>query len=240
MRVLKITAEGLTTSFRYPYYMIGVQPTYEMPPPATLYGHIASALGEWFDPRGVRFAVRFSYRHKHTELETTYLLSASGGSLKGFPNIPKRLEGEANPLKREILFFPRLVLYLNRPEWESAFRSPRYAACLGRSQDLITYRKVETLELPQVDSAYFENTLLPYDFVQFTAAGRSVLMPRWLDAANQRHPAFQRYLILQRRIHTRDLILPANASLPPIYADPGEPHQQDDPLGLVFHTWLEE
>jgi CRISPR-associated protein Cas5t len=65
-------------------------------------------------------------------------------------------------------------------------------------------------------------------------------MPRWLDAANQRHPAFQRYLILQRRIHTRDLILPANASLPPIYADPGEPRQQDDPLGLVFHTWLEE
>lgn len=240
MRVLKITAEGLTTSFRYPYYMIGVQPTYEMPPPATLYGHIAGALGEWFDPRGVRFAVRFSYRRKHTELETTYLLSASGGSLKGFPNIPKRLEGEANPLKREILFFPRLVLYLNRPEWESAFRSPRYAACLGRSQDLITYRKVETLELPQVDSAYFENTLLPYDFVQFTAAGRSVLMPRWLDAANQRHPAFQRYLILQRRIHTRDLILPANASLPPIYADPGEPRQQDAPLGLVFHTWLEE
>lgn len=240
MRVLKITAEGLTTSFRYPYYMIGVQPTYEMPPPATLYGHIASALGEWFDPRGVRFAVRFSYLRKHVELETTYILSASGGSLKGFSGVPKTLEGEANPLKREILFFPRLVLYLNRPEWESAFRSPRYAACLGRSQDLIAYRQIETLDLPEVQSAYFENTLLPYDFVRFTAAGHSVLMPRWLDISRRRHPAFERYLILQRRVHTRDLILPPNAALPPIYADPSEPRLQDDPLGLVFHSWKDE
>jgi CRISPR-associated protein Cas5t len=240
MRVLKITAEGLTTSFRYPYYMIGVQPTYEMPPPATLYGHIAGALGEWFDPRGVRFAVRFSYRRKHTELETTYILSAASGSLKGFPNTPKTLEGEANPLKREILFFPRLTLYLNRPEWESAFRSPRYAACLGRSQDLITYRKIETLDLQPVQAAYFENTLLPYDFVRFTAAGQSTLMPRWLDTTHNRHPIFERYLILQRRIHTRNLMLPADAALPPIYADPGEPRIEDDPLGLVFHSWVED
>jgi len=240
MRVLKITAEGLTTSFRYPYYMIGVQPTYDMPPPATIYGHIASVLGEWFDPRGVRFAVRFSYQRKHTELETTYLLSAASGALKGFSKIPKKLEGEANPLKREILFFPRLVLYLNRPEWESAFRSPRYVVCLGRSQDLMTYRKVETLDLQPVQAAYLENTLLPYDFVRFTAAGRSVLMPRWLDTTHNRHPLFERYLILQRRIHTRSFILPPDAVLPPIWADPAEPQVQNDPLGLVFHAWTEE
>ncbi|MEW6179864.1 MAG: CRISPR-associated protein Cas5 [Chloroflexota bacterium] len=240
MRVLKITAEGLTTSFRYPYYLIGVQPTYEMPPPATLYGHVASALGEWFDPHGVQFAVRFSYQRKHAELETTYLLGSASGKLKGHGNVTKTLEGEANPLKREILFFPRLTLYLNRPEWAEAFRHPRYAVCLGRSQDLLTYRRIEVVELQLAQSVYWQDTLLPYEFVRFTAAGRSELMPRWLDVNRRRQPTFQRYLILQRRLHRRDLILPPDASLPPIWADPTEPLIQGDSLGLAFHTWMED
>jgi CRISPR-associated protein Cas5t len=240
MRVLKITAEGLTTSFRYPYYLMGVQPTYEMPPPATLYGHVAAALGEWFDPRGVQFAVRFSYQRKHTELETTYLLSSARGQLQGHEKVPKTLEGQANPLKREILFFPRLTLYLNRPEWAEDFRHPRYAVCLGRSQDLLTYRRIEVVELQPARSVYFQDLLLPYDFVRFTAAGRSVLMPRWLDVSRRRHPTFSRYLLLQRRLHSRDLILPPDASVPLMYADPTEPLIEGDPLGLVFHTWTEE
>ncbi len=240
MRVLKITAEGLTTSFRYPYFMMKVQPTYEMPPPATLYGHVASALGEWFDPRGVQFAVRFSYQRKQAELETTYLLGPASGKLKGDSGIPKVMEGQANPFQREILFFPRLTLYLNRPEWAEAFRHPRYAVCLGRSQDLLTYRRIEVVELQPAQSVYWQDTLLPYEFVRFTAAGRSVLMPRWLDVNRRRQPTFQRYLILQRRLHRRDLILPPEASLPPIWADPGEPLIEGDPLGLVFHTWTED
>lgn len=56
MQVLKVVVEGLTTSFRYPHFVQGVQPTFEMPPPATIYGHICSALGEWVDPKGVTFA----------------------------------------------------------------------------------------------------------------------------------------------------------------------------------------
>ena len=50
MRVLKVTLEGITTSFRYPHFMVNVQPSYRMPPPATIYGHICSALGEWVSP----------------------------------------------------------------------------------------------------------------------------------------------------------------------------------------------
>jgi len=240
MRVLKITAEGLATSFRYPYFMMKVQPTYEMPPPATLYGHVASALGEWFDPRGVQFAVRFSYRFKQVEIETTHLVGPASGKLKGDPHLPKVMEGQPNPFQREILFFPRLTLYLNRPEWAEAFRHPRYAVCLGRSQDLLTYRRIEVVELQSAQSVYWQDTLLPYAFVRFTAAGRSVLMPRWLDVNHRRQPTFSRYLILQRRLHSRDLILPPDASLPPIWADPGEPLIAGDPLGLVFHTWVED
>jgi len=46
MRVLKVVAEGPITSFRYPHFMQQIHPSFQMPPPATIYGHISSALGK--------------------------------------------------------------------------------------------------------------------------------------------------------------------------------------------------
>ena len=237
MRALKITAEGLTTSFRYPHFMIGVQPTYDMPPPATLYGHIASALGHWFNPQGVRFAVRFTYRAKQTDIETTYFLKAARGKIPSDKTFPKVLEGKPNPLKRELLFFPRMVLYLNRPDWLEAFRRPHYPVVLGRSQDLFTYRRVEIVDLQPVEHAYLEHTLLPYDYAKRTAAGHSVLMPAWLDYTRRRFPTFARYVVLHRRVHSRDFLRWPGEPAPELWADPTEPTIHGDPLGLAFLTW---
>lgn len=238
MRVLKIVAEGITTSFRYPHFMQEEQPSFAMPPPATLYGHVTSALGEWFDPTGVQFAVRFQYQQTAEEVETTYLLKEAGGRSK-LPdsNIPKVLEGNANPFRRHILFFPRLTLYIDRPEWEGAFRSPRYAVVLGRSQDLFTYRQVEIIELQRTDHAYLEHTLLPYDWARRTGRGIVALMPRWIDYRRGRFPHFSRYVVLHRRVHTRDLY--HFPDLPPLtlWADPTEPTVEGDPSGLVFLRW---
>lgn len=199
MRVLKIAAEGLTTSFRHPHFIMQVQPTFDVPPPASIYGHIASVLGEWFDPAGVRFAYHFTYRAKVREMEHTILLAPAGGKIGG---LPKAMEGSINPFRRELLFLPRLVLYLNRPEWIDAFSSPHYAVVLGRSQDLFTYTRVEVVELEQADEAYFEHTLLPYDVNRHTGRGFAVLMPRYIDGANRRQPAFERYIVIQDRIRT--------------------------------------
>lgn len=240
MRVLKITARGFTVSFRYPHFMMGLQPTYNMPPPATLYGHVASALGEWFDPAGVRFAVHFSYAHKQADIETTILLKATGDKSK-MPqdkSLPKVLEGNPNPFQREILFFPRLTLYINRPEWLEAFRHPRYAVCLGRSQDLFTYENVEVVDLQPAENVYLEHTLLPYEFVRLTAAGQSVLMPRYLQNAAKRQPIFERYVVLQRRIETAAMLRFADAPLPELWADSTMPQVNGNPLGLAFHSWV--
>ena len=240
MKVLKIVAEGFTTSFRYPHFMMGVQPTYEMPPPATLYGHVASALGHWFDPQGVRFALRFHYQRKVSDVETTLLLKGSTGKMPQDKRYPKVLEGNANPFQREILFFPRLVLYLNRPDWAAAFRHPRYAVCLGRSQDLFTYRQVEVVELEPTEQAYLENTLLPYDYARRTGAGHTVLMPRYLDYANRRQPTFQRYVMLHRRVHSHTFLQFPGDPKPELWADSTEPVRRGDPLGLAFLSWTEE
>ncbi len=240
MRVLKIVAEGITTSFRYPHFMMGTQPSYDMPPPATIYGHVASALGHWFDPHGVRFAVRFRYRHKAADVETTLLLKARTGKMPQDRALPKVLEGNANPFQRELLFFPRLTLYLNRPEWEEAFRHPRYAVCLGRSQDLFTYSRIEVVDLQPAQEVYLEDILLPYDYARRTAVGRTALMPRYLDYTARRHPTFQRYVVLDRRVHSRRFLHFPGDPEPELWADPTEPVRDGDPLGVVFLSWTEE
>ncbi|RME80658.1 MAG: CRISPR-associated protein Cas5 [Caldilineae bacterium] len=238
MHVLKITAQGLTTSFRYPHFMMSVQPTYEMPPPATLYGHIASALGRWFDPAEAQFALHFTYERKIEDVETTILLKRATGKMPNNKALPKVLEGNANPFRREILTFPRLTLYVNRPDWLDAFRRPRYAVALGRSQDLFTYTQIQTVELEARQKAYLEHTLLPYDFARHTAAGRVVLMPRWLGH-ERRQPRFQRYVVLNRRVHTNQFYRFQGEAQAEFWTDPTAPKFEGDPLGLVFLSWTD-
>lgn len=238
MRVLKVIAEGITTSFRYPHFMYQIHPTYEMPPPATIYGHIASALGEWFDPGEVRFAYHFSYTAKVDDLEHIILLAPTHGKMPDSA-YPKVLEGNVNPFQRTLLFQPRLILYLDRPEWIEAFRSPKYPVILGRSQDLFTYSAVSIVELQESDVAYLEHTLLPYHANRLTNRGYAVLMPRWIDYFHGRRPTFERYFVVHERIHCPDdLLLFEQAQAPRFWIDPQSPEVRGRHLGLVFHSFV--
>jgi CRISPR-associated protein Cas5t len=235
MRVLKVVAEGLTTSFRYPHFMQQIHPSFQMPPPATIYGHICSALGEWFDPTGVQFAYHFTHQGQgqNVDVEHIIVLSPSGGNLPG-TKIPKVLQGNVNPFERELLFQPRLTLYVNRPEWEPAFRSPRYAVVLGRSQDLFTYTHVGVVELEQADRAYFEHTLAPHEMALRTMRGITVLMPRYLDYARNRAPTFGRYVVIGKRMMSDKFFQFSDRSNGPYWIDPTSPEENGAHLGLSF------
>lgn len=239
MYVLKVVAEGITTSFRYPHFMQQVHPSFPMPPPATVYGHICSALGEWFNPRGVRFAYHFTYAGKTRDIEHIILLSRSRGRLPG-SRIPKVLEGRVNPFEREILFRPRLTLYINRPEWETAFRSPRYAVALGRSQDLFTYTDVDVVELVQAERAYFEHVLAPHEMALRTASGVTVLMPRFLDYGRNRAPIFERYVVLQKRVFSDDFYRFGTQSDELYWVDPATPEVKGAHRGVVFLSFVDD
>ena len=239
MRVLRVVAEGITTSFRYPHFIQQVQPTFVMPPPATIYGHVASALGEWFDPAGVRFAFHFTYGAKVREVEDTILLSPAVGRLKGSGD-PKVLEGRVNRFEREVLFEPRLTLYLNRPDWLPFFRSPRFAVVLGRSQDLFAYRRVEVMELEAADGAYFEHTLLPYSTNRYTSRGYAVLMPRYVDYFAGRRPFFARYFVIQERVYSSEFLWFGTRPDERYWVDPTTPERRGDRLGLQFLGFGEE
>jgi len=233
MRVLKVVAEGLTTSFRYPHFMQQIHPSFQMPPPATIYGHICSALGEWFDPTGVQFAYHFTHQGRGRDIEHTILLSPKRGYLPG-TKIPKVLQGNVNPFERELLFQPKLTLYINRPEWESAFRSPRYAVVLGRSQDLFTYTHIGVVELEQADRAYFENTLAPHEMALRTMRGITVLMPRYLDYARNRAPIFSRYTVIHDQVFSDDFYEFSDRTNGPYWIDPTTPEMKCSHLGLAF------
>ncbi len=232
MRVLKVVAEGLTTSFRYPHFMQQIHPSFQMPPPATIYGHICSALGEWFDPTDVKFAYHFTHRGSVKDVEHIILLAPSGGYLPG-TKIPKALEGNVNPFERELLFQPRLMLYINRPDWEPKFHSPRYPVSLGRSQDLFTYTQVEVVELQQSGRAYCESTLVPHKMGLQIARGVSVLMPRFLDYTQKRKPFFSPYTVIRERVFSDDFDK-SPKSYDPYWVDPDTPEVKKAHLGLVF------
>lgn len=235
MKVLKVVAEGITTSFRYPHFMQQIHPSFPMPPPATIYGHIASALGEWFDPQGVRYACHFTYRGQTSDVEHIIVQTPSTGYLPG-TRIPKVQEGNVNPFDRELLFQPKLTLYINRPEWKDAFRSPRYAVVLGRSQDLFTYTSIEVVELEQADRAYFEHTLAPYQMALQFGRGIAITMPRFVDNYANRAPAFGQYVVLKDRVYlpNEDAFQFSSIQYGPYWTDPSSPVQKEMRLGLAF------
>lgn len=238
MQVLKVVAEGLTTSFRYPHFIQAVHPSFPMPPPATIYGHIASTLGAWFDPAGVEFAYHFTYAARQRDIEHTIMVSPSTGKLKG-TTIPKVLEGNVNPFYREIFFLPRLTLYINKVEWVSAFRSPRYAVALGRSQDLFTYTHVEVISLIREPTAYFEHTLLPYGANRHTSRGFAVLMPRYLDNRRNRYPTFARYFVVEDRISSQEFIwFDTKPEAEAYLVDPEAPEISGEQRGLAFLSFV--
>lgn len=225
--VLKVTVEAAVVSFRYPHFLIGRQPTFDMPPPSTIYGHVASALGEWPE-RPLRFAYTFSARCRAADLEHQHVINATSGKLPGEIVDPlwsppeavgkkkptkkeltpklleKTTEAVVQPHVRDFLFDVRLELFLDDLALESAFRSPVFAVVLGRSQDLATVRSVERVELAPATKGYLENTLLPANLRDRLPWGVTTLMPSYIGPAPERQPVFAPYIVLRDRVYVGD------------------------------------
>jgi CRISPR-associated protein Cas5t len=245
MRVTRVEVEGPTTSFRYPHFLVGRQPTYEMPPLATLYGHICSAVGEWLDPSGLRIGFRFTYTAKADDKEQIHIITASAPRAK-LPgtDMPANVEtGAPQSIQiREYLFEPRLTLYVAPAEWTEAFRQPRYTVILGRSQDLMTYTRVSEVELVEAADAYYEHTLLPWALRPHVLRCRTELLPRFVDYANRRQPHFARYLVVKERIFTNEgehWLRYADRGPKAHWVDPESPEVRGLRRGVWLHSLLE-
>lgn len=251
MRVLRVEAEGLTTSFRYPHFLVGRQPTFRMPPPATIYGHICSAVGDFVDPADVSFAYIFTHAGIVDDLELLHMATVGTGRMPNDRALPKNLDVTTNPVPREVLVFPRLTLYLHAPgqvdRLLAAFREPRYMVVLGRSQDLMGYRRVETIDLHEADAAYFEATLLPWSYRSRTRAGIGVTMPRFIDPRDRRRVIWSPFVMLEDRVRlanvdeTGELGKQVLARATPnerVWIDPEAPAERALRRGVIWHSFL--
>jgi len=242
MKVLKVELEGFTTSFRYPHFLVGRHPSYRMPPPATIYGHICSALGEWIAPDSINFSYCFYYDGRGDDLEHIHVAVVSHRKLDKKWGYVKNIEAEINPLSREILLFPKLILYIDAQSMLdrlfNAFQSPCYSVILGRSQDLATYKKISIVKLKESSQWYFENTLLPWSFRTRISEGIPVLMPKFINPDDRRQVEWDRYVILDHRVPC-DRILQYEDNKPQ-WIDPETLEIKGMKRAIIWHSFVKE
>jgi CRISPR-associated protein Cas5t len=250
MVVLKIELEGITTSFRYPHFLVGRQPSFPLPPPATIYGHVASALGYYPAPDSFRFAYAFTHQGSVDDYEHTWLVEVDKRKkvAKDYPH-PPNIVANMNPTLRQVFYAPKLTLYLETatPEqWQQAFLRPCYPVALGRSQDLASYRSVEMIEAQPAESGYYEHTLLPWPYRPRVRVGQGILMPRLIDPNQRSNVTWSRFVALEHRIfHPKagekqplSEVMTVTSKSEPLWIDPGSAVFRERQRILVWHSLL--
>src|SRR6266516_3541014 len=93
-KALRVIMKRLKAYFRYPQVQVGLLPTIEMPPPATIYGHLTGVIGGWFDPEGLEFAYVFEHGGVGVDLETAQPIERGSGR----PNATLKKKGWSFPV----------------------------------------------------------------------------------------------------------------------------------------------
>ncbi len=151
MQVLRARIVGWVTSFRYPVFVTGVQPSLPVPPLSTIFGLLSAARGWPVTPSHVSVGYVFFTSGRATDLETIYELSSTP------------LRAKSNVVKRGLLYKPELYLYLDDLSFEEALRSPAYPLLLGRSSDLALVAELEQVTLKRPGGPIpVGHTLLPF------------------------------------------------------------------------------
>ncbi len=200
-RLLVVQVRATVASFRRPLDH-NYQRTLPMPPPTTLLGIAAAALG--FSDREL-WASDSLLRH----LKVSVLMNGEPGFTRDMWTVLK-IKGnkiaERSPYFRELLFFPRYTLLYGGNEdllcrLEKAFRDPAYPLSLGREDELMLVDDI-VMAKAQDGEPRFHGTVLPGDIRQMkggqvvlksTAALRPILVETLplqfrVDERGIRHP----------------------------------------------------
>ncbi|MGH3936744.1 MAG: CRISPR-associated protein Cas5 [Pseudonocardiaceae bacterium] len=159
---LDVEVRAPVVSFRNPLYA-GVQVGLPCPPPATVGGMLAAAVGGWGQvPGDLRFGMAFTAAGQGIDLETYHPLDASGTKADPTP--------KDRPFLAEVTL--RVWLFADLQRWERALRRPVWPLRLGRSQDLATARTRRVALVPQAGRQ--GNAVLP---AELTTAGTLLQLP---------------------------------------------------------------
>jgi CRISPR-associated protein Cas5t len=216
MQVVRVLVHADVTSFRHPFFVTGRQPTFDIPPPSTIHGHCASALGRWPDPSSFFFGLHFSYRSRGQDLEHQHIAKVRGATS----------EITIQPVPRDFLFDVNMTLYLPA-DIGIAFRSPTYTVVLGRSQDLGQVVSVDEIDLERPSRARVEHTILPWSIRPCLSFGSTVLLTKYISEPPERHATFERYVVLHEPVFygegadpNRSFLRVENISFDDLWIDP--------------------
>lgn len=245
MRVARVLIHANVTSFRHPFFVTGRQPGFDFPPPSTVHGHCASALGRWPDPATFHFGLHFTFKARASDLEHQHLTQALGPRSRRMIRTPHgetraTTEASVQPVWRDLLFDCQLTLYLP-VDLATGFRSPVFPVVLGRSQDLAEVLAVDEVELTRPVRARLEHTLLPRAVRPCVRFGATVLLTRYVSPPPEREAAFAQYIALREPVflgeganENRLFLTVPGIDLKPLWVD--ESHVDDD--GFARGVWI--
>lgn len=146
MKIYRIKISSWTSSFRYPNIISGYQPTLLVPPISTVLGIMNACSGKYLVHQRLKMGYYFAYEAKSVDLETIYQVE---NNKQGVP----MNKTKSNVIRREFLFNSKLYIYLFDKQYVDYFRCPVYQLLLGRSNDIATIERIDTLDLEEVSNA---------------------------------------------------------------------------------------
>jgi CRISPR-associated protein Cas5t len=197
---VRIDLHAYTASFRVPG-MMGYQLTSPVPPPATIYGLLAAANGREVTPDETWIAYRFEYAAMAQDLETLITYTEKGAEW-----VQRLYTVKTQPVIRQFLFNPHLVLYLMPGAAAEAFQRPRYPLLLGRSQDVAYVEGFQAVSLEAVGEAQINGVLVP--FPAQTVQSQLFSFPTYFEMATRRALAVKPFHVLDFQRGPQSVVIP--------------------------------
>lgn len=205
---------GPVTSFRYPCFVTGRQPSYALPPLPTVRGLLAAACGSHNLPGPLNLGYLFHAEpYSIDDLETLWFIS----------NEPRGAKISSNILRRELRVQFKIELFIqspNLPLWARILRSPRHCLSLGRSQDILSVEEIKEIQAERLtDSSnsdlYVGPGLYPIswkDWIEpnFTAER----MPAYIPPVSRRPVLWGYFLELTKTLQVKEEKMIASSDRP--------------------------
>lgn len=219
---LHVRFQGFTATFRIPFLASGTRLSLEVPSYSTIHGLVKCCLG-WRTPtESYRAGFIFTYSGRFIDMERTWRLELDRqGRIR--PSTATALAFH------ESLTFPRLDLYIDRPEWYNRFRSPDGTPLLGRSQDVAWVTSVRKIKLRLRSEGVVSGTLLPYRQPEVTGK-----LARLADRFDNRRMGYVRRATGRTLYH----VVPIGASFRIHRKSLFHPSDSENPDDVVYlHAW---
>lgn len=179
INALHVRIEGLTSSFRYPLIISGLQLSVPVPTYSSILGMISSCAGRIVSSKETRIGFEFYCKSDNVDIERTVRLS-NKGKLK--------LNPVQGILKRQIYWHPVMDLYLTNLNLKGAFENPVSTPSFGRSQDIAWISRVNEVTLTPLNRGMLAPTLIPMNMLKKKGVpGLVSRLPEWFDNTKMGH-----------------------------------------------------